>query len=232
MEGGGRAGGRESEESLMSRFDLVAFDCDGVLVDSEPITNRALTEVLNEIGWRISFEETMQTFIGRSVRDHFAVIEKGIGKPVPAHFYQEFVTRRDRMLEAGITAIRGVHEVVEQLSQRDLPFCVASGADRAKMRLTLGKTGLLPLFEGRMFSGMEVARTKPAPDVYLLAARTMQADPSRCVVIEDTPTGVAAGVAAGMTVYGYAACADPQRLREAGAAQVFDDMAALPEMLW
>jgi HAD superfamily hydrolase (TIGR01509 family) len=151
--------------------------------------------------------------------------------PVPPDFYEQFVARRNAALESGIEPVRNIHAAVEALAEQELPFCVASGADRAKMRLTLGKTGLLRWFDGRMFSGMEVPRTKPAPDVYLLAAETMGVAPSRCVVVEDTPTGVTAGVAAGMTVFGYAERMDRQRLLDAGAALVFDDMALLPELV-
>ncbi len=231
MESRRRSGRGESEESLMRKFEMVAFDCDGVLVDSEPITCGVLADMLTELGWQISLEETIRTFVGRLVRDETAMIEARIGKPLPRDFYEQFVARRNVGLESGIIAVRNVKTVLEVLAARKLPFCVASGADRAKMRLTLGRTGLLPWFEGKMFSGMEVPRTKPAPDVYLLAAQTMDVAPSRCVVVEDTPTGIAAGVAAGMTVFGYAERMDPQLLRDAGAVEVFDDMAQLPELL-
>jgi HAD superfamily hydrolase (TIGR01509 family) len=226
-----RTGGRESEEELMARFDMVAFDCDGVLVDSEPITCGVLADMLNELGWKISLEETIRTFVGRSVRDEIAIIEARIGKPIQPDFYEEFVARRNVMLEQAIVPVQGVEAAVGALAEQKIPFCVVSGADRAKMRLTLGKTGLLPWFDGKLFSGMEVARTKPAPDVYLLAAETMGIAPSRCVAIEDTPTGVTAGVAAGMTVFGYAERMDAQLLLDAGAVRTFSDMAQLPQMV-
>jgi HAD superfamily hydrolase (TIGR01509 family) len=213
------------------RFDLVAFDCDGVLVDSEPVTCGVLADMLCELGWQVSLEETIRLFVGRLVRDEIDMIARHASKPVPADFYPQFVARRNAALEAGIEPVRNIHAAVEALADAGTAFCVASGADRAKMQLTLGKTGLLPYFDGKLFSGMEVARTKPAPDVYLLAAETMGVPPSRCVVIEDTPTGIAAGLAAGMTVFGYAERMDPQRLLEAGAALVFDDMAQLPALV-
>ena len=215
----------------MARFDLVAFDCDGVLVDSEPVTCGVLADMLGELGWQMSVEETMHTFIGKLVRDEIDMIARHCPTPVPPDFYEQFVARRNAALESGIEPVRNIHAAVEALSEQELPFCVASGADRAKMRLTLGKTGLLRWFDGKMFSGMEVPRTKPAPDVYLLAAETMGVAPSRCVVVEDTPTGVTAGVAAGMTVFGYAERMDRRRLLDAGAALVFDDMALLPELV-
>jgi HAD superfamily hydrolase (TIGR01509 family) len=215
----------------MARFDLLAFDCDGVLVDSEPITCGVLADMLNELGWRISLEETIAAFVGKSILEEMKMIERQIGKPVSPDFYLNFIERRNRGLAESIEAVRGVHTAIEEIARRELPMCVASGADRAKMHLTLGRTGLLPWFEGKLFSGMEVPRSKPAPDVYLLAAQTMGADPARCVVVEDTPTGVAAGVAAGMTVLGYAERMNPQALLAAGASEVFADMALLPDLL-
>ncbi|KRB94281.1 HAD family hydrolase [Noviherbaspirillum sp. Root189] len=215
----------------MPRFDMIAFDCDGVLVDSEPVTCGVLADMLNELGWQISLQETMRAFVGRLVRDETTMIAANIRKPMPVDFYQQFVERRNVALRAGIDAVRGVNTAIEQIAAASMPFCVASGADRAKMHLTLGQTGLLPWFEGKIFSGMEVARTKPAPDVYLLAAQTMGMAPERCVVIEDTPTGIAAGLAAGMTVFGYAEHSDPQVLLNAGASRVFSDMAELPQLV-
>jgi HAD superfamily hydrolase (TIGR01509 family) len=215
----------------MARFDLVAFDCDGVLVDSEPITCGVLMEMLNEVGWKISLEETIHTFVGRSFRDEFHLIESCIGKPLATDFYANFLERRDAGLRQSVEPVRGVQSAIEEIARLRIPFCVASGAERAKMQLTLGRTGLLPWFDGKMFSGMEVPRSKPAPDVYLLAAKTMGVAPERCVVVEDTPIGVTAGVAAGMTVFGYAQYSDADALRAAGAAGIFTDMAALPDLV-
>ena len=241
MESGRRTGGGKSEKNLMARldlarpdlkrFDLVAFDCDGVLVDSEPITCGVLADMLNELGWRISLEETMHAFVGKSFLAELAAIEAGIGQPLAPDFYQQFVLRRDLQLAIKIEPVRGVLAAIEALAESNMAFCVASGAERAKMHLTLGRTGLLPWFEGKLFSGMEVARSKPAPDVYLLAAHTMGALPARCAVVEDTPVGVAAGVAAGMTVFGYAERMDGRALLAAGAVSVFTDMAALPALV-
>lgn len=210
---------------------MVAFDCDGVLVDSEPVTCGVLSEMLCELGWQITLDETIKAFVGRLVRDEIPMIEAKIGRVAPPDFYQQFIERRNAALHAGIEPVRHVAKAVERLQAEGMKFCVASGADRAKMGITLGKTGLLPWFEGKIFSGMEVARTKPAPDVYLLAAQTMGVDPARCVVVEDTPTGIRAGLDAGMTVYGYAERMDRQLLLDAGAHLVFDDMAQLPELV-
>ena len=226
------------------RFDAVVFDCDGVLVDSEPITNRVLADMLGELGLRFSVEQTMRTFMGKALRDELAIIEGLSGRPLPPDWYAGFVVRRDAALAREVRAVPGVEDLLDALREQRVPVAVASGADRAKMRLTLGTTGLLGRFEtpaaraiahapGRaaaplpgsvLFGADLVERAKPAPDVYLLAARTLGVAPARCAVVEDTPTGTAAGVAAGMTVLGYCAHTDPRALLAAGACAVFDDM--------
>lgn len=210
---------------------MVAFDCDGVLVDSEPITFAVFTAALNALGWRITQEEATALFVGKSFMEDVALIEKNIGGPLPADFHPRYLVERDRMLAEQVEVVRGVREVLDALIAHERPFCVASGADIGKMQVTLGRTGLLPLFDGRMFSASHVPRSKPAPDVYLFAARSMDMQPHRCVVIEDTPTGVRAGVAAGMTVFGYAERTDARTLLQAGALGTFSDMRDLPALL-
>jgi HAD superfamily hydrolase (TIGR01509 family) len=215
----------------MRRFDLIAFDCDGVLVDSETITHGVLVSLLNELGWEITVPEAMRAFVGRNLREAVAEVEAGIGRSLPEDFFPTYRLRAHQALQDHVQAVRGVREALDGLQARQQVFCVASGAERKKMELTLGRTGLLPYFEGRMFSGMEVARTKPAPDVYLHAAASLGMQPACCAVVEDTPTGVAAGLAAGMTVFGYAGSVGKDRLLAAGAHEVFDSMADLPELL-
>ncbi|HTE39573.1 MAG TPA: HAD family hydrolase, partial [Steroidobacteraceae bacterium] len=138
---------------------------------------------------------------------------------------------RLRSAEALRTQIRPIPGIAATLSALSLPYCVASSGDHEKIRLTLGATGLLSLFEGRIFSVVDVERPKPAPDVFLLAARRLGVEPSRCVVIEDTPTGVRAAVAAGMHVFGFSANTPEYRLKEAGAHAVFSDMSLFPQIL-
>jgi HAD superfamily hydrolase (TIGR01509 family) len=138
---------------------------------------------------------------------------------------------RRRTLDAFGRELRAVDGVEAVLDGLKAPFCVASSGEPARMRFTLGMTGLLPRFEGRMFSAVEVPRGKPAPDLFLHAARRMGAAPARCAVVEDTAVGVRAGAAAGMTVFGYAVMSDPDALRAAGAAHVFGDMRELPDLL-
>ncbi|WP_281811447.1 HAD family phosphatase [Limnohabitans sp. MORI2] len=209
-------------------FEAVLFDCDGVLVDSEAITCGALRDMLEENGWRLSLAECMAQFVGHTVRSRADLIERHTGKPLTDAFMDEFYRRRNIRLENEITLIDGALEAVQYWhAQCEGRIAVASGADRYKVEMMLQRVGLAELFKGRIFSGHETPRSKPFPDVYLAAAAHLQADPTRCLVVEDTPIGVAAGVAAGATVWGYApAGANPEVLREAGAVHVFERMRA------
>lgn len=210
-------------------FEAVLFDCDGVLVDSEAITCGALRDMLEENGWRLSLTECMAQFVGYTVRSRADLIERHTGKPLTDVFMDEFYRRRNLRLETEITLIDGALEAVQYWhAQCEGRIAVASGADRYKIEMMLQRVGLAPYFEGRIFSGHETPRSKPFPDVYLAAAAHLQADPARCLVVEDTPIGVAAGVAAGAAVWGYApAGGRPDVLREAGAVHVFAHMSEL-----
>ncbi len=220
---------------IRQRFDCVIFDCDGVLVDSEPIVNRVLNEMLNELGIRISLEESTRMFLGRAVREELDNIARMRGAPLPENWLSTWLVRRNQVLEAEVEAVPHVREAIAAIAATGMPICVASGADRVKVKLQLTRTGLVELFHQdareHIFSATEVERSKPAPDVYLLAARTMGVEPARCAVIEDSPAGITAGIAAGMTVFGYAARNDATLLTQAGASQVFRDMRDLPELL-
>lgn len=209
-------------------FEAVLFDCDGVLVDSEAITCGALRDMLEENGWRLSLADCMAQFVGHTVRSRAELIERHTGKPLTDAFMDEFYRRRNIRLENEITLIDGALEAVKYWhAQCEGRIAVASGADRYKVEMMLQRVGLADLFKGRIFSGHETPRSKPFPDVYLAAAAHLQADPTRCLVVEDTPIGVAAGVAAGATVWGYApAGGNPAVLREAGAVHVFEHMSA------
>ncbi len=216
-------------------FEAVLFDCDGVLVDSERITNGVLREMLGELGWQLSVEECMRIFVGKAVKDERALIEQHTGQPFSEDWLAEFRERRNRGLMERVQPIRNALQAVERLHARHQGrVAVASGADRPKVELQLRKTGLMRFFEGRVFSGHDLPRSKPAPDVYLAAAAALGADPARCMVVEDTVTGVTAGVAAGATVFGYsppeAGHDAPDALRGAGASVIFTDMADLPAL--
>jgi HAD superfamily hydrolase (TIGR01509 family) len=214
-------------------FQAVLFDCDGVLVDSEPITNGVLRDMLEERGWVMSSEDCFRYFVGKAVKDHKAEIEARTGLPLTADWLNEFRLRRNDALQARLQVMPGAHEAVSTAFEMTQgAIACASGADRFKVEMQLSHVNLMSHFEGRIFSGHEMARTKPAPDVYLAAAAHLECDPAHCLVIEDSTSGIEAGVAAGATV--WALCTDQSLapvLLEAGASQLFPHMGALPE-LW
>jgi HAD superfamily hydrolase (TIGR01509 family) len=212
----------------MARFDLVIFDCDGVVVDSERISHDVFGAFIGSLGVRMSVDEMYQHFLGRRLVECLAIVEQVTGRPVPPDALERYKAERDRILREQVVPIEGVREVLEGLT---IPHCIASSGDHDKMRITLGTSGLLPLFEGRLFSATEVPNGKPAPDVFLLAAERMGAAPARTVVIEDSVNGVLAGRAAGMTVLGFAGLTPAAKLLTAGALRVFSDMRELPALL-
>ena len=196
-----------------SRFEAVLFDCDGVLVDSEPITNGVLRDMLEELGWSLTSAECMRLFIGKAVKDERALIEARTGQPLTEDWMVRFRERRNVRLEHELGPIAGAQQAVAAVHAAfGGRIACASGADRHKVELQLTKCGLMRYFEGQIFSGHELPRSKPAPDVYLAAAASLAVDPRRCAVVEDTVTGVTAGVAA-------------------GASLVFTEMRELPGLL-
>ena len=215
------------------KFEAILFDCDGVLVDSEPLTNQVLRDMLEESGWSMTLAQCMTTFVGKTVREERAVIEARTGQPLTEEWMQQFYQRRNQALVAGLDIIAGAHDAVQAAhTQAQGRIACASGADRFKVEMQLTKVGLMPFFAGRVFSGHEMPRSKPAPDVYLAAAAHLQVPGQRCLVIEDTTVGVTAGVAAGATVWAY--CPLPEAgaaLLQAGATRLFAHMAQLPGLL-
>ena len=215
----------------MSRARLVIFDCDGVLVDSEPVANRTLGQMLRELGLDLTQEQIFEQFVGYSLPHCLRVIEGMLGHPAPENFLRDLQARTFAAFKTELRAMPGIEQTLDALDAAGVPYCVASSGDHEKMNTTLGITGLLPRFAGRIFSVTQVARGKPAPDVYLFAARQLGAEPAACVVVEDTPPGVQAGAAAGMTVFGFCAHTPEQKLRAAGAHRTFDDLRQLFSML-
>ena len=216
----------------MSRLpELVIFDCDGVLVDSEPISNEVLAAVLTRCGLPTTTAEALATYKGMILADVLARAQERLGGPLPGDFVERYERERAEEFRLRLRPVRDAEAAVRAVSRAGIPVCVATQGKPEKTELTLGLTGLRELFApGAVFTAYGVRRGKPFPDLFLHAAASMGASAPRTVVVEDTPIGVRAGVAAGMRVLGYGADADPEALREAGA-EPFDELRELPGLL-
>jgi len=212
------------------RHDLVIFDNDGVLVDSEPISNRLLAAYLTELGHPTSYEDSIRDYMGSAMhRVHELVLER-TGQRLPADFDDVFHARVFTAFERELKPVAGATDVLERLAADGVPYCVASSGSHERIRVGHRTTGMDRWFdESRVFSSQDVGRGKPAPDLFLYAAERMGVAPERCVVIEDSPLGVQAAVAAGMDVYGFTAMTPAERL--AGATQLFSSMGELSGLL-
>ncbi|MDT0574207.1 HAD family hydrolase [Streptomyces sp. DSM 3412] len=212
------------------RYDLVIFDNDGVLVDSEPISNRLLAEYLTELGHPTSYEESIRDYMGSAMhRIHELVLER-TGENLPGDFDDVFHRRVFTAFERELEAVPGVVPVLEKLVADEVPYCVASSGSHERIRVGHRKTGLDRWFgDGLVFSSQDVGRGKPAPDLFLHAAERMGVAPERCAVVEDSPLGVRAGLAAGMDVYGFTAMTPTEKLT--GARRYFSDMGKLLDLL-
>jgi HAD superfamily hydrolase (TIGR01509 family) len=212
-------------------FDAVIFDCDGVLADSEGITNRVLAEMVQLLGCPATAQEVRRRFTGLAIAEVEKVLEAKLGHDLPTIWHTQFHARRADAFRRELRAIPGVQALLHALAAAGVPMAVASGADRDKVVSNLKLIGLDAAFGPWVFTGSEVAHSTPAPDVYLLAAKSLGVHPSRCAVIEDSASGVRAGVAAGMTVFGYAAETPAADLRAAGARAVAESMRQVGELL-
>lgn len=215
---------------MMARPLLVIFDCDGVLVDSELLANQVFRRHLGALGIELSMPEMFEKFVGRSMGDCLRLIAEMLGREPPPDFLKQLDADTFAVFDRELKAVAGIGALLDELTRQGLPYCVASSGSHTKMRKTLGLTGLWDRLQGRIFSASEVARAKPHPDIYLHAAAKMGVVPERCVVIEDSPNGVKAGMAAGMQVLGYAALQPEAKLLEAGA-RVFHRMDEVPALL-
>lgn len=208
--------------------ELVIFDCDGVLVDSERIYCRVDREVFATLGAEFTEAEIVDRFVGSSSEMLTSILEERLGRLLEPDWHQAYKHLYDTALDAELTAVEGVTDVLDRL---EVPFCLASNGSHRSIRRNLTRVGLLDRFEGRIFSARDVARGKPAPDLFLHAAASMGVAPERCAVVEDSPYGVQAARAAGMRAFGYCGgLTRADRLRGAGTV-VFDDMRELPGLL-
>jgi HAD superfamily hydrolase (TIGR01509 family) len=208
--------------------ELVIFDCDGVLVDSERLAIKIDVQVLDELGWPLSEAEVVERFVGRSDRDMQAAIEAQLQRTLPADWGEQVRRRYREVFETELVPVPGVVQALHRIGELT---CVASSGTHEHLRYTLGLTGLYERFAGRIFSSQDVAAGKPAPDLFLYAAEQMGCAADRCVVVEDSRSGVEAARAAGMRVLGFAGGLTPPELLEGPATVVFEDMLELPGLL-
>ena len=214
----------------MSPIELVIFDCDGVLVDSEKLAVRIDRHVLADLGWDLSEHEIVHRFVGRSDAHFRAEVEAHLGRPLPDRWDAGYQHLYDDAFARELEPVPGVVAALDRVAAA-LTTCVASSGSYEKLDRTLGLTGLLPRFEGRIFSAVDVENGKPAPDLFLHAAARMGVAPQACVVVEDSRFGVAAARAAGMHAFGYAGGITPPEWLEGENTTVFEDMALLPDLL-
>ncbi|MGW5972995.1 HAD family hydrolase [Streptomyces sp. NPDC055186] len=211
-------------------YDLVIFDNDGVLVDSEPISNRLLAGYLTELGHPTSYEDSIRDYMGSAMHRVHDLVEQRTGQRLPADFDDVFHARVFDAFERELKPVTGAVEILERLAAEGVPYCVASSGSHERIRVGHRTTGLDRWFdEERIFSSQDVGRGKPAPDLFLYAAERMGVAPEQCVVVEDSPLGVQAAVAAGMDVYGFASMTAAEKL--VGVTRLFTDMRELTELL-
>nr|WP_319384913.1 HAD family phosphatase [uncultured Roseibium sp.] len=212
---------------------LVIFDCDGVLVDTERLTNRTLAALLTDCGFPITGEDCQKRFMGRTLEAVQEIVERELGSKLPSDWLEQLRARDIESFKVGVAQIPGVAGVMDLLDERGIPYCVGSSGKYEKMHSTLGSSGLLPRLKDRLYSSQDCERGKPAPDVFLLAAKSMGHRPADCVVIEDSLPGVKAARAAGMRVFAYVddPVCDRDDLKAAGAV-LFERMDQLPGLLF
>ncbi len=200
----------------MRKTELVIFDCDGVLVDSETVSNQVLVANLANYGLSLNLEEAMSLFVGGSMQGVMQEATR-LGAALPDNWIDEIYAQTYLRLAEGVDPIDGIPALLAQLSKMDMPFCVASNGSQEKMRITLGQNGLLPLFENAMFSAHELQTWKPDPDLFLIAAKHFNVKPAHCVVIEDSKNGALAAKRAGMSCLAYAPHGEDPALLAHGA---------------
>jgi HAD superfamily hydrolase (TIGR01509 family) len=223
------------------KFDLIIFDCDGVLIDSEILSNRAEVELLKSFGIEFELGYYMAQFVGKSTKDVLKTIEASHSVQLPAEFRRLAEKQIFTAFKTELQPIPGIFELIDSIASRhacanDIAKCIASSSSLSRLDITLKITGLLDKFAPHIFSAEQVSRGKPAPDLFLFAANKMQVSPDRCIVIEDSPYGVRAGVQAGMAVLGFTGGSHIQpghaaRLLDEGAIDICSDMSQVSNWL-
>jgi HAD superfamily hydrolase (TIGR01509 family) len=214
-----------------SRPGLVIFDCDGVLVDTERLTVGVEARVLTDLGWPHTAEDVVARWMGRSSAAQLSELEATLGAESTRLFDERTTAELEETFARDLTAVEGIETLLDHLDAAGVPSCVASSGTHDRMRRTLGLTGLYDRFAGRIYSATEVEHGKPAPDLFLHAAAAMRVEPADCVVVEDSVYGVQAGVAAGMTVYGFAGGLTPGDALAGAGAVTFARMTDLVDVL-
>lgn len=210
---------------------LVIFDCDGVLVDSEPIANRIIAEALTKAGLELTGEQALSYFRGGKLSRIKLKVEADLGIDLGDDWLDGVYQRQFTAFRSELELIPGIEAVLNTLDRAGVPYCVGSNGPLYKMRVSLGVTGLFERLENRIFSADMVPEPKPAPDLFRHAAAAFDIPPGDVAVVEDSPPGVRAGIAAGMRVFGYGHDSGEEALAEAGATVTFSDMAVLPRLL-
>ena len=216
---------------MIDRFDLIIFDCDGVLVDSERLSIRVDALFLDRLGWPMAESEIVERFVGRSDADIRAEIEERIGSPIPTGIDREFDRLYRETFEAELRPVDGIVEALDAIAVFGTQICVASSGDHDKIRRSLELTSLTSYFDDRIFSAADVAQGKPAPDLFLDAAERMRPAPTRSAVVEDSAFGVDAAIAAGMQAFAYAGGVTAADRLTRPRVVVFEDMRQLPALL-
>jgi HAD superfamily hydrolase (TIGR01509 family) len=209
-------------------FELVIFDCDGVLVDSERVAIKVDVQVLRRLGLHLTEADVVERFVGVSDAGFRSGVEAMLNRPLPKDWESEIEPLYREAFRRELTPVAGIHATLDRIF---LPTCVASSGSHEKIRFSLGMTGLLDRFEGRIFSAIDVDRGKPAPDLFLYAAKRMGVEPEACAVVEDSAFGAEAGRAAGMQVFGFSGSVTPAARLQGPNTVVFDRMTDLPDLL-
>jgi HAD superfamily hydrolase (TIGR01509 family) len=219
--------GKTTQGEQMKQCNLIIFDCDGVLVDSEPLSAAVVCEMVSEFGLQMEVDDVLERFNGRKVTDWVAEIETALNRPIAETFIPEFRRRAAEKFRTSLMPVPGIKALLEELEK---PYCLASSGPLSKIQLTLSLTGLLHFFDGKIFSGYEVGVWKPDPGLFLHAAAALKTPPQQCVVIEDSHAGIQAGLSAGMTVFHYNPKAESSPCNHEGVL-TFTSMDQVPALL-